>query len=268
MNTNSLKKTYFGIRSWVFAISVTIAVHFILFTIFVPIKLDLPEVNTAQHSQIMMLPLNLKDSNSRINELITWMDNENSGSITGPNNKFGYTSIIKQDPHLPILQKKFDYKPELLAQTIFLPSMKVPEIPIRYDTLKDFFYSLTLCSFTFFPMKLSVTNQEKITTYPYVENLYQEYNLPVNFFNLGEKNSLIKKYTPSSPTILKMYYADDKSLLPSGVVIESCGVKELDRIGLDTITAQNFPDYIKTKLAGKNICLKIDWQAPYTKLSK
>ncbi len=268
MDANSLKNTYDNTRSWIFAVSTTLAVHFILFAIFIPIKSDPPDVTPAQRPQIMMLPLNLQDSNTRINELVAWMNNENSGLITDPNNKFGYSSIIKQDISLPSPKNVSDYKTELLTQIIFLSSMKVPEIPVKYNTIKDFFDSIAAYPFAFFPMKLSAASQSKLTTYPCVEDLYREYNLHVCFFNLGEKNSLIKKYNPSFPTILKMHYAEDKSLLPSGAVIESCGVNELDKIGIDTITVQNFPDYIKTKLAGKNIYLKIDWQAPYTKLNK
>lgn len=270
MTANSLKKTYHNTSSWIFAIFVTFAVHFILFVIFAPIQFDPTETNTAvQRSQIMMLPLNLKDSNSRISELIAWMNNESSGLIADSNSKFGYSSIIKQNSSLPAPKNISDYKNELLAQVIFLSSMKVPDLPVKYNTIKDFFNSLTACPFAFFPMKLSAaTSQDKVITYPHIEDLYQEYNLPVTFFNLGEKNSMIKKYNPSSSTVLKMHYAEDKSLLPSGNVIESCGVNELDKIGLDTITVQNFPDYIKNKLAGKSICLKIDWQTPYTKLGK
>lgn len=268
MDANSLKNTYYNTRSWIFAITATLAVHFILFAIFIPVKSDPTEVNTSQYPQIMMLPLKLKNSNSRVNELIAWMNNENSGLITDPNNKFGYASIIKQDSSLPAPKNIFDYKTDVLTQIIFLSSMKVPEIPVQYKTIKDFFNSLMAYPFAFFPMKLSSSNQDKVTAYPYVEDLYHEYNLPVFFFNLGEKNSLTKKYNPSSPTILKMHYAEDKSLLPFGAVIESCGISELDKIGLNTIITQNFPDYIKNKVAGKNVYLKIDWQAPYTKHSK
>ena len=268
MYANSLKNTYYNIRPWIFAISITLVVHFILFAIFVPVKSEQTEANISQNPQIMMLPLKLKSSNSRVDDLIAWMNNENSGLITDPNNKFGYASIMRQDSSLPAPKFAFDYKPEILTQIIFLSSMKVPEIPVQYNTIKDFFDSLMVYPFAFFPKKLFDSSQDKIATYPRVEDLYHEYNLPVVFFNLGEKNSLTKKYNPSSPTVLKMHYAEDKSLLPFGTVIESCGVNELDKIGLNTIITQNFPDYIKNKLAGKNICLKIDWQSPYTKLSK
>ena len=267
MNANLLRNTYDNTRSWIFAISTTLAVHFILFAIFVPIEFNPTEINTVQYPQIMMLPLDFKDSNSKVNELIAWMNNENLGLITAPNNKFGYASIIKHDSSLPAPKDIFDYKTELLKQIIFLSSMNVPEIPVKYNTIKDFFPFLTSHPFAVFSMKLSAASQDKAATYPYVENLYYKYNLPVIFFNLGENNSLIKKYDPPSPTILKMHYPEDKSLLPLGAVIESCGTNELDKIGLDAITVQDFPDYIKNKLAGKDIFLKIDWQASYTKLS-
>ena len=268
MNTNSLKNTYYNTKSWVFAISATLAVHFILLAMFIPKKHTPVELNTSQqHPQIMMLPLNLKDSNSRINELIAWMSNENPMLIINPTNKFEYASIVKQDSSLPAPKNISDYKSQMLEQIIFLSSMKVSEIPITYDTMKDFFDALAAYPFIFSPIKTAISKDKGIS-YPLVEDLYKGYVLPVIFFNLGEKNSLIKKYNPSSPTVLKMNYPEEKSLLPSGTVIESCGIDELDKIGLNTITTQNFPDYTKTKLAGKSIFLKIDWQAPYAKVSK
>lgn len=265
MNSEILKKTYYTTRSWIFAISATLIVHLILFVAFVPTKRIKAEINTNQHPQIMMLPLDMANSNSKINELIACMNNENPTLLVDPGNKFGYRAIIKKKISLPLPKNIPDYKSELLAQIIFLPSMKVPEIPLKFNASKKKFESLALYSFAFFPIKITIS-QDKITTYPYVEDVYQGYILPVKFFNLGEKNSLIKKYNPSSSTVIKMNYPEDKSLLPFGNIVESCGVSELDTIGLNTITTQNFPDQIKSKLAGKNIHLKIDWQAPYKKL--
>lgn len=263
MNSNPLKSTYYDMKSWSFAIAITLAVHFVLFIMFSASKKTQPEINSPQQPQIMMLPINSEHSNKRIAELLEWMDNENPTLIVKPNSGAGYSSVIEQNPSLPDLKNVFNYKAKLLTQIIFPPSMEIHKIPAEYKTIKDFFEVLAPNSFAF-PAEKVFSQHKNGIEYPLVENLYQNYTFPVKFFDLEEINGLIKKYDPQASTLILLNYPENSSLLPTGTIMESCGASELDKIGLNTITTQSFPKSAKNKFAGKTVYLKIDWQAPYT----
>lgn len=267
MQTYSFKDKYNQtLKPWFFAFTVCVVANLVLYLLFSMNNRENIELS-QNRPKIVMLPMENHLLNQNLQNIIEWMNDENPALIVSPNIEYGYSKILLLSNSLAMQKPNLvpiDYK-SLLTTQIFISSFtSVNTIPSKLKTIADYFEKLTNLQTAFLPSPEGYPVFHANIQYPYVSELYTGLSIPIEFYGLGVNNSLITKLQPQKNTIIEIYVPDNKELLLSGKVLESCGSPELDSVGLNNIATKQLPDNIFNRYTGNALIIKIDW-APLIK---
>ncbi|MCP4181624.1 MAG: hypothetical protein GY756_27990 [bacterium] len=262
-NISSNKKKRCKFKPWLFAISVCILGNLILISLFSTSKIE-SNINKHEKSKIIMLPLyNYKLSEGE-KRLVEWLNDESPSIIVEPNNKYGYSRILRSPISLTSIPKKTKFNKSILYESIFTDNFKIAQIPLNSESIIDLFTKMIPFETPSVPDTLPILHN--VYKYPYAFNTYTGVKFPLQFYNIDKIKQLINKNNPKSLTQIKLIYPTSDKLLPYGKIISSCGSQELDKQALSNIIFYDFSKKIKTSLLGRTINISIEWQNNYSKV--